>query len=63
MQLHLGLKDINVPVKQGYDLEQKIIESGNVAQFQLFTYDKTYTDIVTSNPDLAERIKQFLSQL
>ncbi|MEO5911248.1 MAG: prolyl oligopeptidase family serine peptidase [Pelobium sp.] len=63
MQLHLGIKDINVPVKQGYDLEQKIIESGNVAKFQSFTYDKTHTDIASNNPDLAERIKQFLSQL
>ncbi len=63
MQLHLGLKDTNVPVKQGYDLEEKIIGLGNAANFQLFTYNKTHSDIATNNPELAERIQQFLSQL
>lgn len=62
-QLHLGLKDWNVPVQQGYDLEQKITQAGMAAKFQLFAYDRSHTDIATSNPELANRIEQFLSQL
>ena len=62
-QLHMGLKDTNVPVKQGYDLEEKIGALGNAEKFQLFTYDKTHADIATDNPELAERIKVFLSLL
>jgi len=62
-QLHLGLRDVNVPIKQGYDIEEKIEATGNGSKFQLFTYDKTHTDIATNNPELAKRIELFLSQL
>lgn len=62
-QLHLGLQDRIVPVKQGYDLEKEIEKQGNAATFQLFTYDKTHNDIATDNTELAERTKAFFSQL
>ncbi len=62
-QLHLGLKDVNVPIKQGYDIEKRMEELGLPTKFQLFTYDKTHTDIATNNLQLAERIELFLSQL
>jgi hypothetical protein len=62
-QLHLGLRDINVPVKQGYELEEKIEGLGNASKFQLFTYDKTHTDIGTNNPELTNRIGLFFSGL
>jgi dipeptidyl aminopeptidase/acylaminoacyl peptidase len=63
VELHMGLKDGNVPIKQGYDIETKIDEIGNSARFRLFTYDKGHADIATNNPELAERIESFLSQL
>lgn len=62
-QLHLGLQDKNVPVEQGYELEQKMTQLGLKSNFQLFTYNKTHTDIATDNPELATRIAQFLAQL
>lgn len=62
-QLHMGLKDWNVPVKQGYDLGEKINQSGMEDIFQLYTYDRTHTDINTNNTELSDRIEQFLSQL
>lgn len=63
MQLHLGLKDINVPVQQGYDLREKMDELGNTSGFQLFTYDKSHLDLATDNPELEERIQHFFSLL
>lgn len=62
-QLHLGLKDWNVPVKLGYDLNQKITALGMSSSFQLYTYDRTHTDIATNNGELSNRIERFLSQL
>lgn len=62
-QLHLGLKDVNVPIKQGYDIEKRMDELGLPSKFQLFTYDKPHTDIATNNLQLAERIELFLSHL
>lgn len=62
-QLHMGLQDKNVPIKQAYDLEKKIQALGNTATFQLFTYDKTHFDIATDNPQLLERIQEFFSHL
>jgi len=44
-------------------LKKKIEATGNGSKFQLFTYDKTHTDIATNNPELAKRIELFLSQL
>lgn len=63
LQLHLGLKDKNVPVQQGFNLEEKIEGFGNAANFKLFTYDKTHYDIATNNPELVDRINDFFSQL
>ncbi len=62
-QLHMGLQDKIVPISQGYDLQQKIIDTGRSSLFQLFTYDKTHTDIATNNLDLSERIETFLEAL
>jgi dipeptidyl aminopeptidase/acylaminoacyl peptidase len=62
-QLHMGLNDKNVPIDQGYELEQKINQLGMSSNFQLFTYDKTHTDIATNNSEMTNRIEQFLSQL
>ncbi|HSC54993.1 MAG TPA: prolyl oligopeptidase family serine peptidase [Phnomibacter sp.] len=62
-QLHLGSKDANVPVSQGYALQEKLAGLSNASKFQLYTYDKTHFDIATNNPDLTERIKQFFAQL
>ena len=62
-QLHLGLRDVTVPIKQGYDIEERIRSIGNAPKFQLFTYDKTHTDIATNNPQLAQRVELFLSPL
>lgn len=62
-QMHMGLKDKNVPIEQGDELEQKMTQLGLKSSFQLFTYDKAHTDIATDNPALAERIAQFLAQL
>jgi adenine specific DNA methylase Mod len=59
----MGLKDKNVPVDQAYDLEQKTTQLGLKSLFQLYTYDKTHTDIATDNPELAKRIAEFLAQL
>lgn len=62
-QLHMGLKDKTVPIKQGNDLQEKINALGSAAKFQLFTYDRTHEDIATNNTELAERIEDFFSQL
>lgn len=62
-QLHMGLKDWNVPITQGYDLEEKINQLKMEDTFQLFTYDRTHTDIATNNVELSDRIEIFLSQL
>ncbi|WP_421796264.1 alpha/beta hydrolase family protein [Haliscomenobacter sp.] len=62
-QLHMGLKDKNVPVDQAYGLEQKMTQLGLKSLFQLYTYDKTHADIATDNPELAKRIAEFLAQL
>ena len=62
-QLHMGFRDEIVPVQQGYDMKEKIEALGNASEFQLFTYDKTHTDIATNNAELTERIGIFLSQL
>ncbi len=45
------------------DLQQKITDAGRSSLFQLFTYDKSHTDIATNNPDLSERIETFLEAL
>lgn len=62
-QLHMGLNDKIVPVSQGYDLQQKINQLGMSDMFQLYTYNRTHTDIATNNTELSERIEIFLSSL
>jgi len=62
-QLHMGLNDEIVPVNQGYQLEQKITQLGMSSTFQLYTYDRSHTDIASNNAELEERIEEFLSQL
>jgi pimeloyl-ACP methyl ester carboxylesterase len=62
-QLHMGLKDWNVPINQGYDFEEEIKQLGMEETLQLFTYDRTHTDIATNNAELSNRIEQFLSRL
>lgn len=62
-QLHMGIKDKNVPIEQGYTMEQKMMQWGLSSKFQLFTYDRGHTDIATDNPELADRIAEFLSAL
>lgn len=62
-QLHMGLQDEIVPIKQANDFEVKINELGLGATFQLFTYDRSHSDIATNNTELEDRIEQFLSQL
>lgn len=62
-QLHMGLNDTNVPVDQGYALESEMLRLGLSSQFQLFTYNKSHTDIAVNNPEMAQRIEDFLSQL
>lgn len=63
VQLHMGLNDTNVPIKQGYDMEKRVGELGNAARFRLFTYDRSHQDIAANNAELSERIEEFLSQL
>lgn len=62
-QLHMGLKDQNVPIKQGNDLKQKIEALGNASKFELFTYDKTHADIAVDNTELSKRQAAFFSLL
>jgi cephalosporin-C deacetylase-like acetyl esterase len=62
-QLHLGLKDNIVPVRQGYDLQKKVNESGTPERFELFTYDRSHSDIATDNSQLQDRIRQFFAAL
>lgn len=62
-QLHMGLKDKNVPVIQAYNLEKALTREGMSSQLQLYTYDRAHTDIATNNPELAARIEEFLSHL
>lgn len=62
-QLHMGLNDKNVPISQAHQLEKQISQLGMSSTFQLYTYDKTHTDIATNNPEMSSRIEQFLGQL
>ncbi len=62
-QMHMGLKDSNVPIWQAYEFQKRIDAAGITAGFQLFTYYRTHSDIATNNADLAQRIEDFLSQL
>lgn len=63
VQLHMGVKDPNVPIDQGYALESEMLRLGLSHKFQLFIYDKAHTDIAIDNPEMVNRIEQFLSQL
>lgn len=62
-QLHMGLNDVRVPIDQGYALESEMLRLGLSSQFQLFTYNKTHEDIAQNNPEMAQRIAEFLEQL
>ncbi len=62
-QVHMGVKDKNVPISQGNALKDRIAQLGMTSGFVLYTYDKTHTDIATNNTEMADRIEQFLSQL
>ncbi|WP_028527027.1 alpha/beta hydrolase family protein [Runella limosa] len=62
-QLHMGTNDKIVPISQANELEKKITQLGKTSAFQLYTYDKTHTDIATNNTEMSTRIEQFLSQL
>lgn len=62
-QMHMGLKDSNVPVWQAYEFQKRVDSAGKQIGFQLFTYYRTHSDIATNNEDLAQRIEDFLSHL
>lgn len=62
-QLHMGLNDTQVPIDQAYALEGEMLRLGLSSQFQLFMYDKGHSDIATDNPEMAQRVEEFLSQL
>jgi len=61
-QIHLGVKDRHFSISQGQALQEKINQSGSEGSFEFFTYDRGHTDMVTNNPELDNRIKQFLDQ-
>ncbi|MES2620312.1 MAG: prolyl oligopeptidase family serine peptidase [Bacteroidota bacterium] len=61
-QLHMGLKDVRVPIGQAHKLEQKMNELGKSGGFRLFTYDRTHDDIGQDNMEMQTRIEEFLSQ-
>lgn len=63
VQMHMGLKDSNVPIWQAYEFQNRVDAAGKTSDFQLFTYYRTHSNIATNNPDLAQRIEDFLSQL
>lgn len=60
-QLHMGLRDWQVPVAQGSALQEKM--TGHSGDFQFYIYDRTHEDIARSNPALEERVTAFLKQL
>lgn len=62
-QMHMGTRDFSVPEEQGHALEQKMAQLGLSAQLELYMYDRTHTDLVPNNPELAARIEQFLASL
>ncbi|WP_343303786.1 prolyl oligopeptidase family serine peptidase [Chitinophaga niabensis] len=61
-QIHMGIKDKNVPIAQGHALQEEINQSGSGAAFTFFSYDRGHADMADNNPELENRIKQFLDQ-
>jgi len=59
-QIHLGTKDKLVPIAQGHALMTEITRLGMTATFKFFSYDRGHTDMATNNPELDNRIKEFM---
>jgi pimeloyl-ACP methyl ester carboxylesterase len=62
-QIHMGMRDTNVPIAQGYALKDKLTELGMASRLEFYTYDRAHSDIATNNNEMGDRIEQFLSKL